>query len=101
MLNDRSGLSIYYMSQGKIRLYIQGEKVNDLTFQTWLTIVGPIVGLIFGQSVFLYRKSERNEDHWAESQRQWIDTQGKIYALMSQMNMLYVDPNAPKKTLEK
>lgn len=70
--------------------------MNHLTFETWLAIVGPIVGLIFGQFVFLYRKSERNEAHWIESQRQWTDTQGKIYALMSQMNMLYIDPNAPK-----
>lgn len=67
--------------------------MNDINFKSWLSIVGPLGVLMFTMFAYLFRKVERNDERW-------LDTQGKILTIMNKLQMIYTDPNAMSQVRE-
>lgn len=65
--------------------------MNEFNFTQWLAIVGPIAALFYAGYREIYALRSRLD----KNDERWLDTQGKILAIMNRLEMRYTDPIAP------
>ena len=63
--------------------------MNDFNFTQWISIVAPISAMFFA----VYREIYAMRNRLDKNDERWLDTQGKILAIMSRLNMAYTDPH--------
>ena len=73
--------------------------MNDITFTVWISIVGPLGGLMLIIFACLYHKSERSDERIMRSEERnsekWLATETKLLAVINRLEMRYANPSSP------
>lgn len=75
--------------------------MNEFNFTQWISIVGPLGGLMFAMYGFLYHAIDRNNERWLNTQgkildldKKILDLDKKIFVILNKLDLMHSNKGA-------